>query len=294
MRSAGIAPGNGRSRAENLKQGFTLIELLVVIAIIAILAAILFPVFAKAREKARATTCTSNEKQLGLAFQQYTQDYDECYPVDNNGGNLNGWAGQLFPYVKSYNSFACPDDSTVVSQYRYVDSYAMNANLMAGAPGAANPYSVLGKLTSPASTVLLCEVQGVQNVQLLLTSENQSATAYGTFTRWGAQSKPQANSYSAVYATGPIGGNALTSIPADNGAVHSMMSNYLAADGHVKTLRPELVSGGFTPTSAVNCTNGADQIQVLGTASVYGCAAGTNSMQLVSGGSKVTETFSPL
>ena len=69
------------------RRGFTLIELLVVIAIIAILAAILFPVFAKAREKARQITCTSNEKQLGLAFLQYVQDYDETYPSTY----CNGW-----------------------------------------------------------------------------------------------------------------------------------------------------------------------------------------------------------
>jgi prepilin-type N-terminal cleavage/methylation domain-containing protein len=79
--------------------GFTLIELLVVIAIIAILAAILFPVFAAAREKARQTACSSNLKQLGLAFVQYTQDYDEQYPVGpaafygSHWGN--GWAGAI-------------------------------------------------------------------------------------------------------------------------------------------------------------------------------------------------------
>ena len=77
------------------RTGFTLIELLVVIAIIAILAAILFPVFAKVREKARQTACLSNMKQLGLAFVQYSQDYDEMNPDGVSwyypGGN--GWAG---------------------------------------------------------------------------------------------------------------------------------------------------------------------------------------------------------
>lgn len=83
---------------------FTLIELLVVIAIIAILAAILFPVFAQAREKARAITCISNEKQIGLGLAQYVQDYDETYPYDHYAPtpttDLN-WFGAIYPYVKN-------------------------------------------------------------------------------------------------------------------------------------------------------------------------------------------------
>src|SRR3569833_2677151 len=93
--------------------GFTLIELLVVIAIIAILAAILFPVFAQAREKARAIACLSNTKQLALAEMQYNQDYDEKYTDGSNPyGEGNGWAAQLYPYVKSLGAFRCPGDST--------------------------------------------------------------------------------------------------------------------------------------------------------------------------------------
>src|SRR5476651_491034 len=86
------------------KYAFTLIELLVVIAIIAILAAILFPVFAKAREKARQTQCASNLKQMALAEMQYVQDYDEIFP--NQGIEYSG----LVPYTKSTQIFVCPDD----------------------------------------------------------------------------------------------------------------------------------------------------------------------------------------
>src|ERR1700758_2071511 len=95
-------------------KGFTLIELLVVIAIIAILAAILFPVFAKVREKARQTSCLSNEKQLGLGITQYNQDYDELVPAGyfpTNQPPGQGWAGELYSYVKSKKVFLCPDES---------------------------------------------------------------------------------------------------------------------------------------------------------------------------------------
>lgn len=104
-----------------VKKGFTLIELLVVIAIIAILAAILFPVFARARENARRASCQSNLKQIGLGFKQYSQDYDEKYPlvVANTGGTAGafdagdqGWAQILQPYLKSTQIFQCPSEVT--------------------------------------------------------------------------------------------------------------------------------------------------------------------------------------
>jgi prepilin-type N-terminal cleavage/methylation domain-containing protein len=88
--------------------GFTLIELLVVIAIIAILAAILFPVFARAREKGRQTTCMSNLKQLGLALMQYAQDYDEHWP----SSDWWGYKKVILPYVKADLVFKCPSEGS--------------------------------------------------------------------------------------------------------------------------------------------------------------------------------------
>ncbi len=135
--------------------GFTLIELLVVIAIIAILAAILFPVFAKAREKARQTACLSNMKQLSLGFVQYAQDYDETLPAAGAGDAFGspGWipspngssitapvapggiqAGAIYPYVKSTAVYICPSDSKGTAKTL---SYSMNEYL--GYPDKSSP-----------------------------------------------------------------------------------------------------------------------------------------------------------
>lgn len=108
-------------------KGFTLIELLVVIAIIAILAAILFPVFAKAREKARQTSCLSNVKQVGTAIMQYAQDYDEKYPAVRllaSSGNWSlYWPDLVQPYVNNYQLFVCPSGSyPIVDANRPVNS----------------------------------------------------------------------------------------------------------------------------------------------------------------------------
>ena len=93
------------------KRGFTLIELLVVIAIIAILAAILFPVFAKAREKARQTTCLSNEKELATAVLMYAEDWGETFPAHRSAATNNvSWRTMIFPYQKSEDIYVCPSN----------------------------------------------------------------------------------------------------------------------------------------------------------------------------------------
>lgn len=95
-------------------RGFTLIELLVVISIISILAAILFPLFARVRENARRSTCQSNLKQVALGFMQYIQDFDEQYPRDFFSAvapDIHGWADAIQPYIKNIQIYQCPSHS---------------------------------------------------------------------------------------------------------------------------------------------------------------------------------------
>ncbi len=149
------------------RRGFTLIELLVVIAIIAILAAILFPVFARAREKARQASCLSNEKQLCLAVLQYAQDYDEILtpyfiywrPGDTNW--LKSWMQLSMPYVKNVQIMACPSWSQVpgysdntVNNYTNIpaESYCASSN----GPAARS----LATVTRPSETIYAFETKG--------------------------------------------------------------------------------------------------------------------------------------
>lgn len=173
-------------RKGDSRQGFTLIELLVVIAIIAILAAILFPVFAKAREKARQTSCLSNIKQIALATLQYAQDYDEvlppCWawtPTDfvSNGGNWFAgfafWNHFIYPYVKtghadaagkmtSHGVFECP--CGLLTKQRHARNYGVNQTLFGYqnwpgsgyAPGFTESLS-LGDIRSPANCFMVMD-----------------------------------------------------------------------------------------------------------------------------------------
>jgi len=150
----------------NRRKAFTLIELLVVIAIIAILAAILFPVFARAREKARQATCTSNLKEIGLAFLMYAQDYDECFPlmrVYTSVGTLY-FDDTTQPYLKNWNIWYCPSRDKFRGHHGYSCGFYQQTrmNNADGANSSSCPYGRPVKhaeLKWPAETVLLAETQ---------------------------------------------------------------------------------------------------------------------------------------
>jgi prepilin-type N-terminal cleavage/methylation domain-containing protein/prepilin-type processing-associated H-X9-DG protein len=134
------------------KSAFTLIELLVVIAIIAILAAILFPVFAQAREKARQTSCLSNLKQMGTGIMMYVQDYDETYPQayyylndNSSAGGYAQWSGLVQPYVKNYTLFVCPSDKN----RGLAPTNFIGDNLGAGVPGGQTSQNALQDIQAP-------------------------------------------------------------------------------------------------------------------------------------------------
>jgi len=149
-----------------IRRGFTLIELLVVIAIIAILAAILFPVFSRARAKARQAACGSNQKQVVLAVGMYIGDYDELYPLCEMWGDFRDfdsgkWYDVVGPYVRNKELFVCPDRKTVTRGR----GYGWNIGGSTGANGfgyrAANPMTYsgrvisLGEVSYPAETILI-------------------------------------------------------------------------------------------------------------------------------------------
>jgi prepilin-type N-terminal cleavage/methylation domain-containing protein/prepilin-type processing-associated H-X9-DG protein len=266
---------------KNPNGGFTLIELLVVIAIIGILAAILFPVFAKAREKARQITCASNEKQLGLSFIQYSQDYDERWPsgLGPNGatGVGGGWAGQIYSYTKSTGIYKCTDDATSQNGNRFPISFVYNSNIGAGS-AITN-----AQLQAPSSTVVLAEITG-NDAYVTGTPEEAGSATSGVISAagngvglWDDLSSTGKPVDGALYSTGSALGLANAANANSVGyfnnvaGIHTGGANYLAADGHVKWLLPQKVSSG---TNGIDMqTEGVTSGTGSGTGAVWGSTA---------------------
>ena len=147
---------------DRARNAFTLIELLVVIAIIAILASILFPVFERARENARRTSCLSNQKQIGLGFLQYQSDFDGAFPFTSHVTGLS-WTRTLDPYTKSRQIFRCSSDSSAAWQTPVgttptlrVTSYYLNAYLANEATGT-NDFARDTTIQTPSKVIYVAE-----------------------------------------------------------------------------------------------------------------------------------------
>jgi len=264
---------NKAKKPFDVRSGFTLIELLIVIAIIAILAAILFPVFARARENARRASCQSNLKQIGLGLIQYAQDYDETLVRSNygptpggNGGAKNSdptagdykWMDALFPYTKSTQIFDCPSGpQDVARRYTYYrdlgaatstqyGSYAINvgyvypdiANFPGPTENVQKPYTKMAALEATSTTAWVFENNSVASPGNI--GCNTSGNCPGFF----------------LSAEDPVVRPSVPDLPGNAGgsiyARHLETTNVLFCDGHVKALKLDAIAATAKPRGPFN------------------------------------------
>jgi prepilin-type N-terminal cleavage/methylation domain-containing protein/prepilin-type processing-associated H-X9-DG protein len=234
------------------RKGFTLIELLVVIAIIAILAAILFPVFAQARDKARQASCLSNEKQIGYALMMYKQDYDEtwCLVFSQPGIAIKGnwpnppfstkyrqdeilWYAWLYPYTKNLGMFNCPSESPKYvgepicrscekGNCREGGPFHYGYSLKLGgtySPKGGSPSLRDAQLVHPSETLAVLENNATPNNNSVNCQNYGKAGWLGYDNDWGAFTDSSSYYFTMIEAR------------------HADMLNVIFADGHVRPMK---------------------------------------------------------
>src|SRR2546423_10326922 len=243
----------GGDSMSHSRRAFTLIELLVVIAIIAILAAILFPVFAQARDKARQATCLSNMKQLGTAQMMYAQDYDETYPKAYHAlpdGNNWYWYLLIQPYAKNVAIFRCPSDRKPMSASLFLTAALKKQVTDFGVSIIAN-YDVMPPTDLQSARV----AQATAPAELISLVDMRDIGAWKGWTGyWGVmpwhQNSPKGK-YGTEYLTGDEVMKDLLAAEAGNAATgqgqkfgprvgtlrHNGGENYIFADGHARHMR---------------------------------------------------------
>ena len=236
----------------NLRKGFTLIELLVVVAIISLLAAILFPVFARARENARRVSCLSNEKQLGLGMLQYAQDYDEKFPnlanVSTGQSGFYTWDDAIYPYVKSNQVYQCPSVPNQNTRAYSMNWWVAGSGISSWTPTIPNHSATLASIPRAANTVLLIEYSTVNEVPTSVSCYsfgnaycyNKRGFAIMSFNWGGASASLPQGVYTGLSRKGESAapGSGIPDRTGVGSGIHiNDTYNVLYADGHSKNIR---------------------------------------------------------
>jgi prepilin-type processing-associated H-X9-DG protein len=270
--------------------GFSRFDVLASLFIVCVLAVVMCSMIRPyTSERALQASCLSNEKQLGLAFVQYAQDYDNTYPCGTRSAPLrvlaSGWAGQIYPYVKSAGVYRCPDDRPQPSSDgldQAPESYAYNWNIGNASLFSTNKDAVVkcpakvSDFRNPSRTVLLCEAFGTMvDVSGSHGIESTSPAVLG------GNEMPVGSGSGFLYATGVLRNDPTDAavVGSDNGdamktGVHTGSSNFLLADGHAKWLKPDWVSAGGTNNIGSNDCTAEQGLNPVGKAG-DGHAAGT-------------------